>query len=214
MKYGELPMQLKFYNVDCKEMMFYQYLPIKLQGHIRPIYEDRLKCFDEIIGAVCCDFIGEFGLNKYIDQNVYLTAKYMYQMPNCSFNRTGYHSDGFMTDDINYIWSDKNPTIFNTTDFELSQDDKKSLIEMEWQEDKRKQIQFDNNVLLRLNQFNIHKVNKSGYHGMRTFLKISFSKDKYDLVGNSHNYLLDYNWKMKERQNERNIPQSIQTKNL
>ena len=208
MRYGEPPTQLGSFEVNCKEMMFYQYLPIKLIGEIQPTYENRLKCFDDLIGSICCDFIGVFGLDKYRESYIYLTAKFMYQMPNCSFNRTGYHSDGFMTDDINYIWSDKNPTIFNTTDFELSQDDKKSLIEMEWQEDKRKQIQFDNNVLLRLNQFNIHKVNESGYQGMRTFLKVSFSKDKYDLIGNSHNYLLDYDWDMKERQSERNIPQT------
>ena len=32
---------------------------------------------------------------------------------------------------------------------------------------------------------------------------------KYDLIGNSHNYLLDYDWQMKERKQERNIPQSV-----
>jgi hypothetical protein len=44
---------------------------------------------------------------------------------------------------------------------------------------------------------------------MRAFLKVSISKDKYDLIGNSHNYLLDYDWQMKERKQERNIPQSV-----
>lgn len=43
---------------------------------------------------------------------------------------------------------------------------------------------------------------------MRAFLKVSFSKDKYDLLGNSHNYLMDYNWEMKARKEDRNIPQS------
>jgi hypothetical protein len=43
---------------------------------------------------------------------------------------------------------------------------------------------------------------------MRTFVKVSFSYDKYDLVGNSHNYLLNYAWEMKERKDDRNIPQS------
>jgi len=43
---------------------------------------------------------------------------------------------------------------------------------------------------------------------MRTFVKISFSKDKYDLIGNSHNYEMDYKWDMKERKEERNIPQT------
>jgi len=184
-------------------------IPTKEKVEIElPIQAKIIRC-EDVDGLFCCDFIGVFGLDKYRESYIYLTAKFMYQMPNCSFNRTGYHADGFMTDDINYIWSDKNPTVFNTTDFELSQDDKKSLIEMEWQEDNRKQISFNNNVILRLNQFNIHKVNESGYQGMRTFLKVSFSKDKYDLIGNSHNYLLDYDWEMKQRESDRNIPQSI-----
>jgi hypothetical protein len=65
------------------------------------------------------------------------------------------------------------------------------------------------NQLLRLNQYNIHKVAPVTEVGMRTFLKLSFSKDKYDLIGNSHNYLIDYNWEMKNRKEHRNIPQSI-----
>ena len=43
----------------------------------------------------------------------------------------------------------------------------------------------------------------------RTFFKLSFSKDKYDLKGNSHNYLFDYNWEMRERKENRNIPQQL-----
>jgi hypothetical protein len=55
---------------------------------------------------------------------------------------------------------------------------------------------------------NIHKVAPVLVGGMRTFVKVSFSYDKYDLVGNSHNYLLNYAWEMKERKDDRNIPQS------
>jgi hypothetical protein len=70
-------------------------------------------------------------------------------------------------------------------------------------------VTYGENRLLRLNQYNIHKVASVTEVGMRTFLKLSFSKDKYDLIGNSHNYLIDYNWEMKNRKEHRNIPQSI-----
>lgn len=209
MQYGELPKRLAgLFEVDAKEMMFYQYLPIKMIGGVQPVYEDRLKCFDELIGTICCDFIGNFGLDNYVDSYIYLTAKYMYQTPGCSYNRPGYHADGFMTNDINYIWSDKNPTIFNKTQFTLSMDDSGSLVEMEQQALKENEITYPTNSLLRLSQFNIHKVADIETGGMRTFLKVSFSKDKYDLIGNSHNYLIDYNWEMKQRAIERNIPQT------
>jgi hypothetical protein len=209
MRYGELPKPLGIFEVECNEMMFYQYLPIKMIEQTQPVYENRLKCFDKLVGAICCDYIGEFGLDNYVNSYVYLTAKHLYQMPNCSFNRTGWHSDGFLTDDINYIWCDKYPTIFNRTEFHLPLDDLLSIEVMEKQAIPFNNYSYRENQLLRLNQYNIHKVAPVTEVGMRTFLKLSFSKDKYDLIGNSHNYLIDYNWEMKNRKEHRNIPQSI-----
>lgn len=208
MHYGELPLELGVFKIKCDEMLFYQYLPIKLDGAIDVTYEPRLDCFTKIIDKICLYFIREFGYQRYKDSYIYLTAKSLWQMPNCSFNRKGYHSDGFLTDDINYIWSDCNPTIFNTSNFNLSLDDKLSLNEMEQQSDVVNDISFGDDTLLRLNQFNIHRVADTDKGGMRTFIKVSFSKDKYDLIGNSHNYLLDYSWSMLKRKVERNIPQS------
>lgn len=208
MKYGQLPKQIGTFEVECNEMMFYQYLPIKLSNETQPLYESRLKCFDKLIGVICCDFIGEFGLDRYVSSYIYITAKVLYQMPNCSFNRTGYHSDGFLTDDINYTWCDKYPTIFNNSDFNLTLDDSISMIEMEQQAKIENEINFSENFLLRLNQYNIHKVANIKEGCIRSFLKISISNDKYDLIGNSHNYLLDYNWPLKKRKSDRNIPQS------
>ena len=211
MNYGDLPIKIGEYKVDCREMMFYQYLPIKLSGQDWYIFEDRLSYFSEIIEGSCIDFIKTFGLQKFKENYVYVTAKYMYQESGCSYNREGYHSDGFMTDDINYIWSDKNPTTFNTSRFNITLDDSVSLIEMDKQAGVHNDIQFENNTLLRLNQFNIHKVSFSEESGMRTFVKVSFSKDKYDLIGNSVNYLLDYDWDYKARKIDRNIPQTFIT---
>lgn len=209
MKYGQLPKELGLFEVDCKEMLFYQYLPIKMPNETQVKFEERLNCFSALVGAICCDYIGEFGLDNYVNSYVYLTAKHLYQMPNCSFNRTGWHSDGFLTDDINYIWCDKYPTIFNKTDFDLPLNDLLSMEEMEKQAMPFNDVTYKENQLLRLNQFNIHKVAPIEKGGMRTFLKVSISKDKYDLIGNSHNYLLDYNWQMKQRNEVRNIPQSV-----
>lgn len=208
MKYGDLPIEIDQFKVDCKEMMFYQYLPIKLAYGFEIKYEYRLNCFNEIIDASIFNFIQEFGRDNFEPYYVYLTAKYLYQSNGCSFNREGYHSDGFMTDDINYLWSDKLPTVFNYTEFELTQNDSISMSEMQEQALYFNVKTYPENTLLRLNQFNIHKVAPQ-QQGWRTFVKISFSKDKYDLIGNSHNYLLDYNWQMNERKTERNIPQSI-----
>lgn len=207
MEYGKRPVELGLFEIECREMMFYQYLPIKMAGDVNPIYEDRLKIFDKLVGAVCCDYIGEFGLDSYVDSYIYLTAKYLYVSPNNLINRPGWHSDGFLTDDKNYIWCDKFPTTFNSSNFNLTLDHVISMKEMEEQALIENNLVYKENQLLRLDQFNIHKVSEINDCGMRAFVKLSFSKDKYDLVGNSHNYELDYNWEMRERKIERNIPQ-------
>lgn len=206
MRYGELPISLGIHKAECSEMIFYQYLPIKLSGQAEPVIEDRLKCFSGLIGTVCCDFIGKDGLNKYVASNVYLTAKHLYAKPGCPINRPGYHSDGFMTDDINYIWCDVYPTIFNSSPYSLTMHHEYSLQEMEEQSLKEKEIQYQPYELLRLTQFNIHKVAEIEKPCLRTFVKISFSYDKYNLIGNSHNFLLNYDWEMKPREETRNHP--------
>jgi len=210
MIYGELPKKLGEFSVDCREMMFYQYLPIKMKGELHLAVEHRLSCFNDIMVRCVIDFKKEFGQDSFEDHYIYMTAKKMYQVPGSSFNRKGYHSDGFLTDDINYIWSDRCPTIFNNSDFRLTADDKLSMKEMEAQAHDSNIVTYKAGSLLRLNQFNIHKVNEPRELLVRTFCKISFSKDKYDLLGNSVNHLLDYKWDMREREKERNIPQKIQ----
>jgi hypothetical protein len=211
-KYGDLPKVIDVIDVQFTEMMFYQYLPIKLQGQTELKMEQRLLFLDRIIGTAACDFVGNFGLNRYIDSYVYLTVKHQYVSPNFHFNRLGWHSDGFMTDDVNYIWSNKIPTVFNASEFLLPMDDVESMKCMEQQAKPENDWIYGDNALLKLNEFNIHRVGDVSEVCLRAFVKISFSKDKYDLLGNSKNYLLDYAWEMKPRKQERNIPQSSLTK--
>lgn len=206
MRYGELPISLGIFDTVVAEIMTYQYLPIKLANQHKVTLESRLEVFNKIIGVACCDFIGAFGLNRYINNYIYVTAKHRFVSPECPMNRQGYHSDSFLSDDINYIWSDCFPTIFNCSNFLLSEDDRTSLTEMEQQADWTKEVSYKPKELLRLNQYNIHKVAPVTESRMRTFLKVSFSRERYNLVGNSHNYLLDYKWNMKRRSADRNVP--------
>jgi hypothetical protein len=209
MNYGELPKDLGIVELSPKEMMFYQYLPVKLIGQSALTVEPRLLVYNSLLGRTCCDFIGEFGLDKYINSYVYLTAKRLFVSPGANMNREGWHSDGFMTDDINYIWSDCLGTIFSASHFNLSQDDIRSMSEMEEQAKPEYNVVYPDKSLLRLNQYNIHKCAEIPYPILRTFVKISLSTDKYDLEGNSHNYSLAYDWEMRKRKQERNIPQCI-----
>lgn len=207
MTYGTEPVVIGTFKIICNEMMFYQYLPVKLRGGHIEVYEDRLNPFCSIINAAAEDFIEEFGITAYNDNYVYLTVKKMYQTKGNSFNRLGYHTDGFMTKDINYVWCDKLPTVFNIAEFHLTQDDVISMREMEDQALSINEKRYPENTLLRLDQYQVHRVEEPEETVLRTFIKVSFSKDKYDLKGNSKNSKLNYSWDMRDRAQERNIPQ-------
>lgn len=210
LKYDELPVDLGQVYLECKEMMFYQYLPIKLQGQTSIHVEERVRDnFGGLISKILCDYVGVYGLDSFVGSYVYVTVKHLWQARGTSFNRQGWHTDGFGTNDINYIWSNRNPTVFNISEFDLSRDDTVSLLQMEKQADPIKDYIFANNTLLRLTPYVVHRVNPIQQEGMRTFCKVSFSKGKYNLEGNSHNPLLGYNWEMRKRAVYRNIPQEV-----
>lgn len=209
MKYGTKPVDLGLINIECEEMMFYQYLPIKLNNSYTVSLESRLEIILPLINKAEQDYIKTFGYTDYIDSFIYLTVKHMYQVEGQSYNRKGYHTDGFLTDDINYIWSNNNSTIFNTSKFNLSLDDTLSLKEMEEQALVENELTYPDNTLLRLDQYRVHRVAEVKELSLRTFIKVSFSKDKYDLKGNSINRLLDYDWSLRNREVSRNIPQKL-----
>lgn len=214
MTYGTLPVLLGTRKIEVQESMFYLYMPILLKGELSKnwvILPERLKIFKDLIDECIYDWVNHT-CEQLSEHYIYITVKHMLVTPNYWGNRPGYHSDGFMTNDINYIWSDCNPTIFNCTDFKLTMDENISMFEMEQQAIVNKERTYPDFSLLRLNQYNIHKVAPVTENRMRTFVKISFSKDKYDLIGNTHNHLLNYQWEMKKRCETRNVPQSNQEK--
>lgn len=164
-----------------------------------------------------------------IDPYVYITARRGYASPGNPLNRPGWHTDDWGGTDLNYIWTDKYPTRFMLADQPLTipGDDTTSMATMErlaehieTQPDQhcaRNCTQHGHiglriedgplNVLLRLTPNVIHAtpdITDNG--GMRSFFKISVSSHRYNLLGNSHNNLLDYDWPMYDRQEVRNQP--------
>lgn len=201
MKYGTKPEVIDTFDINCKEMMFSMYLPIKLINSLWIQVPRSMLVFKPLIEAVLLNEMKNIE-NKYI----YITAKNIYATPDNVGNRSGYHSDGFGTDDINYIWTNKFPTVFSIQDFDISQDCELSMKQMEEQAKIENEVTYPENTLLRLDQGVIHRTPTITEGGMRTFIKISISTEKYNLVGNAHNHLFDYEWKMFERSIVRNHP--------
>lgn len=210
--YGNYPKVIGTFGehkVTANEMMFYQYLPVKNTGEIGLfINEDRIKPFEDIILKSCLDYMNSYGRKAFQKAYVYVTIKNLYQHAGGhSFNREGWHSDGFLTDDVNYIWCNNTPTEFNMGDFNITLEDIQGMRDMNAQAKDKNNFIYPPNTLLRLDQYVIHRVAETKESGMRAFVKVSISKDRYDLIGNSINDI-NKNWKMKPRSVERNVPQT------
>lgn len=189
--YGKLPRVVAFCTDGCDDMMFYQDMPIKLIGQSSITVECRIRdSFDKIIATACCDFVGNFGLDRFVNSYVYICAKRLWQSKGTAFNREGWHTDGFGTEDITYLWSNHSPTVFNSTCLNLSDDHAISMQEMNEQVQDVNNVTYPDGALVQMDQYVVHKVGEQK-EGVRSFLKIVFSKDKFDLLGNAHNYLLE-----------------------
>ena len=202
-KYGALPISLGPFPIECKEAMLCLYLPISLAGESAITMPNPFRhYFLDLIWAVRKD-IGELAFEA---NNIYITVKHTFVSPSIAANRPGWHSDGFMTDDLNYLWYDAVPTIFNDSDFEVDPDHEKSLDQFWAQADPECDRIYPCQHLLKLDQYVIHSVGEATAPGFRTFVKISVSKERYNLTGNSHNYELAYDWPMHDRTAVRNTP--------
>ena len=60
--------------------------------------------------------------------------------------------------------------------------------------------------LLKLDEFCVHRVQEAKEQMMRTFIKISISKNRYNLKDNSINHDLSYSWPLTDRIAGRNAP--------
>jgi hypothetical protein len=206
--YGMRPVDLGLVDINPTEMMFWQYLPVKAPR--RPIV---YPCKNLEVFAPLVDMAIEKAGKTYDvgSHYVYLTAKRLFVTPENCGNRPGWHSDGFLTNDLNFIWSDSNPTLFWVPDEQVffTQDHVKSLTEMEEHAEKGPFRTYPNKHLLMLDESVIHRVNDIEEPGMRTFVKISISRHEYRLEGNSINHVLKLNWDYVPRQVERNAPEVV-----
>lgn len=255
--YGEAPVVLGHYPylaAQWREFMHYLYLPVRI-----PTSDPGLNLDADPTGQRYADVDAAFALPQRLqflhepvmdaiadarraaphlsNPYVYVTARRGHAAPGNPLNRPGPHCDDFGGTDLNYIWSDRYPTRFLTSNepLDIPADDAESMVEMarlfdiaensliDW----HRRSQFNGNAerprmslsyaptggrMMRLSPYVIHdtpRIPEPG--GMRSFFKISVSTHRYDLVGNSHNYDLDYDWPMVERAAIRNQPASTTT---
>ena len=209
--YGEPPTDLGLIDLSPVEMMFWQYCPIKLpSADLLCIMPENLKQFSRIAAAVYGDFERRHRIGEWQHSYVYITAKTMWVTPENAGNRPGWHSDGFLTDDLNYVWSDVSPTVYWEPPQRVAfrADHTLSLYEMNAcaEHDVGNHKRYGNKHLLRLDERAIHKVDTLSMGGMRSFVKVSVSRHRYALTGNSVNHALAPDWSYAPRGDNRNCP--------
>jgi hypothetical protein len=232
--YGNAPEPIGVFDLPFTEYMHFMYLPIFI-GDVSPYFHipKRLEFASGLIeAAVRSEATRRKEENLPGWTHIYVTARRGFATPGNPLNRPGWHSDGFGTDDINYVWTDRFPTHYAEGDFGIVSDDHIESVRnfddrITESNIARNRIRetgivdrssmpkivirtYADNVLQRLDSSVIHAAPEiPAPGGERSFFKVSFSNDRYDLVGNSHNYDLDYDWPMYRRGEQRNDPSKV-----
>jgi len=213
MEYGKAPGQHGIWDLNFEEYMHYMYLPIHIPE--RPNRIDWPKNLGFAADLIEHVIHHEWEIRRNRTSHIYVTARRGYATPGNPLNRPGWHSDGFGTDDINYVWTDRFPTLFAIGDFgNISTDHVESSEQFTHRAEHWKPMTlqtYQDKELLRLDPSVIHTAPPiPAPGGERSFFKISFSNQRYNLKGNAHNHLLDYEWPMYDRQTVRNDPHRAQ----
>lgn len=215
-----IPQHIGRFEPTNKEYMQFLYLPIKFLNDGNLYLEPRLEFLRSMVEVASCDIYRELGSRFYTHTYCYLTVKQTLVPKGLDQNRPGWHSDGFGTSDVQYIFFDKWPTEFMIGNFEVSADDAKSMEDFD--RIGKKLLAQSNRIVLdpiegyfhqpnpfylyRIDQNHIHRTVPAPENGVRMFVKITFSEHKYAQGGNSHNYEVHYDWSLSERSIDRNQP--------
>lgn len=200
MIYGDLPEDLGLVDLSPAEMMFWLYCPILTPTSVITL-PPTLRQFAGLVSRA----ISREG-NDIEGKYVYLTAKTLWVTPSNPGNRPGWHSDGFGSNDVNYIWYDGSPTEFIKDSFPLPDNCTDAMAQMATRASWLPAITYPDKHLLRLTPSCIHRCPVDFEPGVRTFVKVSISPDRYNLEGNSINHGLGETWPLLPRRAERNHP--------
>jgi hypothetical protein len=205
--YGEAPVDIGAFDLPWEEFMHYLYLPVRLRATVSEQQGIQIPARLEMVRPLVRAALADARVNGYTNPYVYVTARRGVATPDNPLNRPGWHTDGFGTFDRNYIWWDRFPTRFAQGPFtDISHDHLASMAQFEEQAPKGLVFTFPDRHLYRLTPYVVHTTPRVDEMGERSFLKISISNHRYNLKGNSHNYLLDYDWEMFARSDLRNDP--------
>lgn len=175
-------------NYNALEFCNFTYMCIKEPfGDIR-IPENLLGVVKPVVREVMAS--GSVLAEDYL----YISVKKSHVQPYTTAMRSGFHIDGFLSNDRNWILADSMPTQVAVGTFSITPDHEKSLIEMYEQSRHKDRVQLKPHTLYHLDHECVHAPvnNMRGETVVRTFIKVVASKELFNGYGNAWNYLLPH----------------------
>lgn len=199
-----IPLQI---NTSTMDYCNHAFMCIKQEGSSEYSVPDNLQFLVQEILSGIYD-LSEYLYNNDYRYNCYLSIKHEYVHGGSIGNRPGWHIDGFKSDQHNFIWYDCIPTEVCTGSFNLTNDHDISLDEMDYQaiDNDKFNHALPINTLYEMNQECVHRptYNKMDKAVLRTFIKITYSKEQFNCIGNAWNYKLPHIRMTAHRNNHRN----------
>lgn len=188
-------------------------LPIKMP-HSDLMVPTEFNQFTESIEKICQH---QKSTGEYDNWYAYLCIDQRTANPGSSQRRPGEHADSFPTGNVSinrpsdtiYLAYNAIPTEFCYGNFTFTSNidtsDNKQILNHFSRQTVYTKI-FNPYTILKMDTGHVHRVgiNTTNKPINRTFLKLTFSPDIFNRVGNDHNYLFDYNWPLYSRTVERN----------
>lgn len=202
--YGKAPTPIGLFDFQLPEVMYYLYLPVRMDyGELR--LPGNVRCCEDLIFA-SLDHARIARRREF--RYAYLSARKGYATPDNPLNRPGWHADGFGSEDLNFVWWRGPGTRFAEQDFHfISSDHHASLGQFERQVRTDRIVNYPEGGLYALDRYVVHATPIIKPPGcMRQYVKVSLSEHRYALADNSHNYLFDYDWPVTPREEVRNDP--------
>lgn len=131
---------------------------------------------------------------SFDDEYVYFSLKKGHVSPYATPMRSGFHVDGFLSDDRNWILSDAIPTTVAIGQFDVEADHESSLQSFDAQALLKNKVQLEPHKLYELDKDCVHASTKNCTNEtiIRTFIKVVVSKEKFNGIGNAWNYKLPH----------------------
>lgn len=191
---GGSPSKIDTIHIEPLEYCNILYLPVYMRGQGFRIPQ-RIEPYIPLIQRV-----------PPIFSYMYITIKHMYVDKGQYGNRPGWHVDGFLSDNREYVWCSREPTEYiDVPEYKEVSCHRQSLINFNKLTKNQSILTLKPNSLYSLGK-TIHRTPLIKENGIRTFVKISCSSEKFNLLGNAVNELFEYDWTYYNREQIRNHP--------